>query len=102
MDGSIEHKPQNIVYRMHNLAAQLSAAVFLARELVEYDKRLVHLGVHRVGGVKKVEQLVVVHLQQHAGDLAREVGVRAKKIEDSETPSTNNTHKKLTWQCACR
>ena len=95
MDGSIKHKPQNIVYRMHNLAAQLSAAVFLARELVEHDKRLVHLGVHRIGGVKKVEQLVIVHLQQHAGDLAREVRVRAKK-KKSGIPSTNNTHKKHT------
>ena len=44
-----------------------------ALELLEDSERFVDLGVHGIGGLEEVEELRVVHFQQHAGDLASEL-----------------------------
>ena len=64
---SKQHRDDFLLLALHDL---------LLRELVQNGERLVHLRVHRVGRLKKVEQLRVVHLEQHARDLARELRLR--------------------------
>eukprot|EP00965_Chrysotila_dentata_P212498 6187080-Pleurochrysis_carterae.AAC.2 len=40
---------------------------------LQHGQRLDDLGVERVGRLEQVEQLAVVHLEEHAGDLAGEL-----------------------------
>ena len=47
----------------------------LLLELVQDVKSLSDLGIESLLGVEEVQKLVVVHLEQHARDLARELGV---------------------------
>ena len=58
---------------------QLSGGPIGAGELAEDDESFVDLGGHRLGSVKHVEELVVVHLQQHTSNLSSQVGVLAEK-----------------------
>ena len=48
-------------------------------EVLQDDKSLGDLGVQGVGGVEELEKLVVLHLEQHTGDLTSELRLSAKK-----------------------
>lgn len=71
---------------------------------MQNDEGLIHLGVHRIRCVEKVEQLVVIHLQQHAGNLASEVGVVTSEMKSGhQIPiETSGKGNQLTQQYACR
>ena len=53
-------------------------------EVLQDDESLGDLGVQGVGSVEELEKLVVLHLEQHAGDLASKVGVltRSDKLNE--------------------
>ena len=53
-------------------------------EVLQDDKSLGDLGVQGVGGVEELEKLVVLHLEQHTGDLTSELRLSAKKEETSD------------------
>ena len=48
-------------------------------EVLQDDESLGDLGVQGVGGVEELEKLVVLHLEQHTGDLTSELRLSAKK-----------------------
>jgi hypothetical protein len=40
---------------------------------MQYSERLIDLARHRLGSLEQVQQLRIVHLQQHPSDLARQL-----------------------------
>ena len=69
----------------NNTATTISLLVLrglLLRELVQDGESLVDLGVHRIRRLQEVQKLRVVHLEQHAGDLARELRLGAIWIRE--------------------
>ena len=67
----------------HRHAANLSLGLLglVLGELLQDDQRLADLGVQRVGVVHQVKELAVVHLQEHASNLASELGLGATRKE---------------------
>lgn len=54
----------------------LRCSSFFLREIVEYSESLVDLGSHSISGLKEVEEFCVVHLEQHASNLASQLRLR--------------------------
>ena len=52
-------------------------------EVLQDDESLGDLGVQGVGSVEELEKLVVLHLEQHTGDLTSELRLSAKIGEAS-------------------
>lgn len=50
-------------------------SLFLARKLIEHRDSLVDLSVERSRRFQELDELRVVHLEQHTGDLACEFGL---------------------------
>jgi hypothetical protein len=46
---------------------------------MEHGQGLIDLGSHSIRGVKEVNELCVVHLEQHAGNLASKVGLSSRR-----------------------
>lgn len=74
--------------------------VGLLLELVENSQGLGDLVVQRVVVLKKMKELGVVHLQQHAGDLASKFGLGAVD-EVFQYPWVYRKKKKLTRRSSC-
>lgn len=57
----------------------------LLLEVLQDSESLVDFAIQSFGGVEELEELGVVHLEQHTSDLASEVGMSAAKQETRNT-----------------
>lgn len=47
----------------------------LLLEFIQHSKGLIDFAVHGLGVIQEVKELGVVHLQEHTGDLASQIGL---------------------------
>lgn len=67
---------------------------------MEHSEGLIDLGSHSIGGVKEVNELRVVHLEQHASDLASKLGLGS--MESGISISARMNKVQLTEQYSCK
>lgn len=72
-------------------------SLFLARKFIEHRDGLVDLSVERSRRLQELDELRVVHLEQHTGDLARKLGLIPAEKNAGKLAFNKRRKRKVTY-----